>query len=210
MQETGIVFMKKLALKLRSWWNGIKLDKKGRRCRFMGKEFVVEGHVEVGDYCRFRDHVILRTHKNGKIVFGNHSGCSYFVVMEAEQLIQIGNDTAITEFCVIRDTNHMVYGTDVHWDYTPHITKPVIIGSGVLVGSRTYIHPGVTIGDGAIIGAGSLLKEDTQVGPYEIWAGAPARRVAHRTEGVPEVKLKEAQELIAQQGLRKGRYEGKF
>ncbi len=202
--------MRKIWRRIRSWRHSLKLVKHGKDCRFQGAEFVVEGNVEVGDYCRFRDHVILRTHKKGKIVFGNHSGCSYFVVLEAENLIQIGNDTAITEFCVIRDTNHMIYGTDKHWDYTPHITKPIIIGSGVLVGSRTYIHPGVTIGDGAIIGVNSVLIEDTKVGPYEIWAGSPARRIAHRTEGVPPEKLKEAQELIEKHGLRTGRYEGKY
>jgi len=74
------------------------------------------------------------------------------------------------------------------------------------VGSRTYIHPGVTIGDGAIIGVGSVLIEDTQVGPYEIWAGMPAKKIAHRTKDVPPHKLKEAEERIAREGLREFRY----
>ncbi len=199
--------MRNVVRMLRSWRHGLKFAKKGRHNRFQGRELVIEGHVEVGSNCRFRDHVIMRTSGKGKIIFGNHSGCSYYCILEAEELIQIGNDTAITEFCVIRDTNHMVYGTDHHWVYTPHITKPIIIGNNVFVGSRTYIHPGVRIGDGAIIGVGSVLTEDTQVGPLEIWAGAPARKIAHRTEGVPPHKLKEAQELIAKYGLKKGRYQ---
>lgn len=191
----------------RTWKHSRKFDKVGKHCRFLGRDLMVDGHVELGDNCRFREYVILRTHKNGKIIFGNHSGCSFNCIIEAEQLVQIGNETAITEFCVIRDTNHLVYGTDTHWVYAPHITKPVIIGNNVMVGSRTYIHPGVTIGDGAIIGVGSILLEDTQVGPLEIWAGAPAKRIAHRTEGVPEEKLKAMRALIEKQGLRKGRYE---
>lgn len=199
--------MGRLIRRIRSWRHGLKFASKGRHCRFQGRELVIEGHVEVGDYCRFRDHVILRTHGEGKIIFGNHSGCSYYCLIEAEALVQIGDNTAITEFCVIRDTNHTVYGTDHHWALTPHITKPVRIGDNALVGSRTYIHPGVTIGEGAIVGAGSVLVEDTQVGPYEIWAGAPAKKIAHRVKDVPPEKLKETQELIAREGLREFRYQ---
>ncbi len=199
--------MSSLLQRVRSWRHGLKFAKKGKHCRFQGRKLEIDGHVEVGNHCRFRDHVILRTHGNGKIIFANHSGCSYFCYIEAEELVQIGSNTAITEFCVIRDTNHMIYGTDHHWVLTPHITKPIIIGDNAFVGSRTYIHPGVTIGDGAIIGVGSVLIEDTQVGPYEIWAGMPAKKIAHRTQDVPPHKLKEAQERIAQEGLRQFRYE---
>jgi len=44
------------------------------------------------------------------------------------------------------------------------------------------------------------------VGPYEIWGGVPARKIGHRTEGVPEAKLRELAELIARQGLGRDRY----
>jgi len=198
--------MRKLLRKWYTWKHGRKFAKMGSHCRFTGKDLEVRGHVELGNACRFRNHVILRTHANGKIIFANHSGCSYFCIIEAEELVQIGSGTAITEFCVIRDTNHLVYGTDAHWVYTPHITKPVIIGDEVLIGSRSYIHPGVRIGNGAIIGVGSVVIEDTQVGPYEIWAGTPARKIAHRTEGVPAEKLAEAKALIEKYGVRTHRY----
>ena len=42
------------------------------------------------------------------------------------------------------------------------------------------VFPGCTIGDGAMISAGSVLSKGTKVGPGEVWAGVPARRVGRR------------------------------
>ncbi|MCA1901067.1 MAG: acyltransferase [Candidatus Hydrogenedens sp.] len=193
-------------IRWRSYYYGLKFARKGRKCRIQGKHFTIEGHVECGDYCRFRDYVILRTHKDGKIIMGTHSVLSYYTILESTALIQIGSNTAIAEFTVIRDTNHIFWGTKEHFALTPHIAKPIIIGDNVLVGSRCYIHPGVEIGDGAIIGVGSVLVEDTKVGPLEIWAGVPARKVGHRLESVPPEKLQQTEELIKQYGIRKFRY----
>lgn len=190
-----------------AWLNlkhGHKFTKKGKGCRFTGRFMEVEGHIELGDYCRFRNNVILRTNGKGKIVFGNRSGCSYYVFLEATNLIQIGNFTAIAEFTVIRDTNHLVYGTDMHFRQTPLIAAPVIIGDNVLIGSRCYINPGVTIGDGAVVNAGSVVTKN--IGPLEVWAGVPARCVGHRTENVPPEKLMLAKELIARYGIKDDRH----
>lgn len=188
----------------RTWSHARKFAKLGKGCRFPGRFLHVDGHVELGDYCRFRDNVILRTHKDGKIIFGNRSGASFYVIMEATHLIQIGDFTGIAEFTVIRDTDHAVHGTTEHWRYTPQISKPVIIGDNCLIGSRCYIGPGVTIGDGAVIAPGSVVTRD--VGPYEIWAGYPARKVAHRTENTPAARVRQYQELVAQYGLKEDRY----
>ncbi len=193
-------------IRWRSFYHGLKFAQKGKKCRIQGKHFTIEGHVECGDYCRFRDYIILRTHKNGKIIMGTHSVLSYYTILESTTLIQIGSNTAVAEFTVIRDTHHVFWGTKEHFALTPHIAKPIIIGDNVLIGSRCYIHPGVEIGDGAIIGVGSVLTEDTKVGPLEIWAGVPARKVGHRLENVPPKKLQQTEELIKQYGIRKFRY----
>lgn len=196
--------MSSLVRAWRSWRVGRKFAKKGRKFVFGGQYMEVKGHVEVGDACRFHNNVVLRTHGDGKIIFGNRSGCSWNCVIDAADLVQIGSFTGIAENTVIRDTNHVVYGTDAHWRYTPLITAPVIIGENCFIGSGVYIGPGVTIEEGAVIAQGSIVSKN--VGAYEIWAGAPARLVAHRTKNVSETVLKRNLELVKAYGVRKDRY----
>lgn len=52
------------------------------------------------------------------------------------------------------------------------------VGNDVWIGSNVCILRGVTIGDGAVIGAGAVVTHD--VGPYEIWAGIPAKKIGQR------------------------------
>jgi acetyltransferase-like isoleucine patch superfamily enzyme len=60
------------------------------------------------------------------------------------------------------------------------VTAPVRIGRNVTVGLMAVIMPGCEIGDGAVIAAGAVLSKGARVGPGEIWAGVPARRVGRR------------------------------
>lgn len=57
-------------------------------------------------------------------------------------------------------------------------SSPVTIGNDVMGGAGCNILRGVNIADGALIGAGAVLTKD--VGPYEIWAGVPAKKISQR------------------------------
>ena len=188
----------------RTWSHGRKFTIKGKHCRFPGRHLEVRGHVELGNNVHIRDNTILRTSGGGKIVFGNRCGCSYFCIIEATKLVQIGNFSALAEFVVIHDSHHTVYGTRENWRMTPMHAEPVIIGKNCLVGSRCYIGPGVNIADGAIIAPNSVLTKD--VGEYEIWSGNPARRIAHRTEDLPSSILKRNKELLEKYGVKECRF----
>ncbi len=52
------------------------------------------------------------------------------------------------------------------------------IGNDVWIGTNAMIKPGLSIADGAVIGMGSVVTKD--VGPYEIWAGNPAKLIRKR------------------------------
>ncbi len=60
--------------------------------------------------------------------------------------------------------------------YNPY--KKTKIGNDVWIGACCSIKSGVNISDGAVIGMGSVVTKD--VGPYEIWAGNPARFLKKR------------------------------
>jgi non-ribosomal peptide synthetase-like protein len=92
-------------------------------------------------------------------------------VLADQNLVEIGDDTVIggdvTLVCHSAERGRLV-------------TAPVKIGSRVTVGLMAVVFPGCVIGDDAIIAAGSVLSKGARVGPGEIWAGVPARRVGRR------------------------------
>ena len=59
----------------------------------------------------------------------------------------------------------------------PEAVKPVTISDNVWIGQRAIICPGVTVGEGAVVSAGSVVMTD--VPPYMIVAGSPARRISY-------------------------------
>lgn len=92
-------------------------------------------------------------------------------VVADQNLISIGDDTVIggdvTLVAHVAERGRLV-------------TAPVRIGSRVTVGIMAVILPGCEIGDDAVIAAGAVLSKGAKVGPGEIWAGVPARRVGRR------------------------------
>lgn len=67
----------------------------------------------------------------------------------------------------------------------------ITIGNDVWVGYRATILSGANIGDGAIIGAGAIVTSD--VPPYAIVAGAPAKLVRYRFDQQTITRLLEIQ-----------------
>lgn len=114
----------------------------------------------------------------------------------------IGNFTSISTDCYIGGTEHPLDWVSTSpvfhkWEnimkknFAKHdfeIFKRTIIGNDVWVGNRVMVKAGVTIGDGAVVGMGSIVTKD--IGPYEIWAGNPARMIRKRffDETISELK----------------------
>lgn len=94
-------------------------------------------------------------------------------VVGDQNLISIGDDTVIggdvTLVAHVAERGKLV-------------TAPVRIGRNVTVGIMAVILPGCEIGDGAVIAAGAVLSKGSKVGPGEIWAGVPARRIGRKSE----------------------------
>lgn len=97
-------------------------------------------------------------------------------VVADQNLISIGDDTVIGG-----DVTLVAHAAE----RGRLVTAPVRIGKNVTVGIMAVILPGCEIGDGAVIAAGAVLSKGARVGPGEIWAGVPARRVGRRRRAFP-------------------------
>ena len=104
----------------------------------------------------------------------------------------IGSFTSISTDCYIGGTSHPTNWVSTSpvfhkWEnimkknFARHefeIFKRTTIGNDVWIGNRVMIKAGVKIADGAVVGMGSIVTKD--IGPYEIWAGNPARMIRKR------------------------------
>lgn len=177
-----------------------KFKKVGPGCRFEADYLEIKGRVELGARCVLENNVLLRTHGKGRILVGDDVELGVHVMIASNDRVEIGAGTRIEPYAVLRDMNHTFHGTDVHWRLTPHQTAPIIIGKNCYIGPHTYILPGVTIGDGAVILPRSMVKKD--VGPNEIWAGAPVAQCIGRRDGEgPRAARKRHAELLALYGF---------
>lgn len=117
----------------------------------------------------------------------------------------IGNFTSISSNCAIGGGAHPMDWVSTSPVFTSHRSilrfnfykhdfnpyKTVEIGNDVWIGAHCLIKSGVKIADGAIIGMGSVVTKD--VGPYEIWAGNPARIIRKRFDDETISKLSKSE-----------------
>lgn len=100
-----------------------------------------------------------------------HLGTGSIVVCRSG--IEVGADTLIAEFVVIRDQDHDTGTRPVR--RSGFFTSPVRIGCDVWIGAKATILRGVSIGDRAVVGAHALVRSDVPCG--ELAVGVPARLV---------------------------------
>ena len=83
------------------------------------------------------------------------------------------------------------YAKDAYFEEVKYTDKDhnicITIGNDVWIGKGVVITDGVTIGDGAVIGACSLVLSDVE--PYAIYAGVPAKKVGERFDADTVGKL---------------------
>jgi maltose O-acetyltransferase len=109
------------------------------------------------------------------VKIGNHVSIAAFVHIWGQGGVEIGDYTLIASHVSITSLTHE---TKAELFAGSLISKPVIIGKNVWIGSHATILPGVRIEDGAIIGAGAVVTKD--VSKNMIVVGVPAKPLRNR------------------------------
>ena len=93
--------------------------------------------------------------------------------------IEIGEQCLISQFCTLVASNHATARDKPIMAQPPDTRRlGVTLEDDVWLGAGVALMPAVRIGQGAVIGANSVVTRS--VPAYEIWTGAPARRIGER------------------------------
>ncbi len=150
---------------------------------FLAENAVVVGDVTMGEQCSVWFSTVLRGDVN-TITIGdrvNIQDGSVLHTLYQKSTIEIGNDVSIGH-------NVVIHGAKIH-DYA-------------LIGMGAIVMDDAVVGEGALVAAGSVVLSRTQIGPHEMWAGAPAKFV----KMVEPEKAKEMNVKIAKNYLMYSRW----
>lgn len=106
--------------------------------------------------------------------------------------VRVGRFTSIADDCRIGGATHPMERVSMSpvfhagknvlkknfSQFAPVVTPETRVGADVWIGAGSIVVSGVSIGTGAVVGAGSVVTKD--IGPYEVWAGVPARKIRSR------------------------------
>ena len=108
-----------------------------------------------------------------KLVIGSCCWINIGCLFDLGAEIRIGSHVSIGHDVLLLTVSHEI-GAPRH-RASKRVVKPINIGNGAWIGSRSMILPGVTIGSGAVVAAGSVVHQD--VVPNTMVAGVPARPI---------------------------------
>jgi maltose O-acetyltransferase len=101
------------------------------------------------------------------------------VMLDANELISIGDDNMFGPGVYVTDSNHGIRAGEPIREARLE-TAAVRIGSDCWIGARAIILSGVEVGDRAVVGAGAVVTRSVDGGT--IVAGVPAVRIGTRGE----------------------------
>jgi len=161
----------RLGAKLGHLGKGVWIDKRVEFMRFPANISVDEAAVikEGARICACND--------KAQIKIGKRTTIGYHTFIFASSTISIGDDCLIAPFVYLVDSDHSIkVGERINQQ--ANSSEAITIGNDVWLASNVTILKGVAIADGAVVAANSLVNKD--IGPNEIWAGTPAKKIGDR------------------------------
>jgi galactoside O-acetyltransferase len=182
---------------------GMKLRQVAYQLRFgeMGSNVIIGKCIEVtmpkrirvADYA-FIDHHVTLDALAGEIVIGRRIHIAPYAIIAGAGGVYLDDYSAVGAFARIYSHSEApVDGKRLSGPMIPEhmkgmITAPVRLEKDALVGTGAVLLPGVTLGEGAIVGANAFVPARTQIPPWTIWAGVPAKFVGMRARvTVPDI-----------------------
>ena len=170
-----------------TWRTRLRLWKESRRIGHLGKGVYIDKNVELQRYPKnisIGDQVVLKEgaricscNETAPISIGTNTTIGFHTFLFASASITIGDNCLVAPFVYIVDSDHGI-DRDQLINEQPNIKEKIVIGNDVWLGTGCKILRGVTIGDGAVIAAGAVVNTD--VAPYEIFGGIPAKKISER------------------------------
>ena len=175
------------------------------------------GNVLVGEKCAIDPTAIFITNGAGQIKLVGENYVGRNVEIGTNGNISMGKYTSIQDRCILLGDidigNSCIFAPNVYissgkhyYDYKPELyirnqdslilndselrakhSKKVIIEDDCWIGINTVIMSGVKICRGSVIGSNSVVTSDVQ--PFSIMAGSPAKLIKKRLELNPKSKL---------------------
>lgn len=128
------------------------------------------GVITVGKNVSFdrNSQVIAR---GGQITIGDNAHLGAGSIIVSNLNVQIGRDTLVAEYVVIRDQDHSLLSRPIK--NAGFHTGAILIGDDCWLGAKVTVLRSSTIGNGAVIGAHSLVRGS--VPPNTLAVGCPAK-----------------------------------
>ena len=92
--------------------------------------------------------------------------------------IRIGANATVSQYSYLCAASH-----DYRNPAMPLIVASIVIESRAWVAADVFVGPGVKIGEGSVVGARSTVLSDVE--PWSIVGGSPAKRIGERTRTTP-------------------------
>ncbi len=116
--------------------------------------------------------ILLATSDAARIVIGPNTYINRHTMIDADELVEIGEHTMIGPFCYLTDHDHPITAGHAPGE-GPLVSTPTRLGARCWIGAHVTILKGVTIGDGTVVGAGSVVTKSLPAGVVAV--GNPAR-----------------------------------
>jgi dTDP-4-amino-4,6-dideoxy-D-glucose acyltransferase len=146
--------------------------------------------VSLGSNVRIDAFVVLSAGAGG-IAIGDYVHIGAHCFLAGSERIQMEDYSALSGRVSIYSSSDEYSGDGMIGPTLPpevrQVTNaPVILKKHSAIGAGSIVLPGVTLAEGAAVGAMSLVRDD--VGPFEMVAGVPAKRIGTRARTVLELE----------------------